>query len=175
MQPQSTPSSQPTRQAIRWAVRSPPGTLALPTTQPQTQQQLHAAQPCREFGHLWGLIWQVPNAAASVFKPGPFAFTLPPNAPKLPTPRPPAAPPALPRPMWARVRCVLNRGARSASTVARLGPLLPQKPTKAWPRAVDKSIATAAGGAAVLGTNPNARELAAEAGAYDVVAVFVEQ
>jgi len=123
----------------------------------------------------WGLIWQVPNAAASVFKPGPFAFTLPLNAPKLPTPWPPTAPPALPRPMWMRVRCVLNRGARSASTVTWLGPLLPQKPTKAWPRAVDKSIATAAGGAAVLGTNANARELVAEASAYDVVAVFVEQ
>ena len=50
MQPQSTPSSQPTRQAIRWAVRSPPGTLALPTTQPQTQQQPRATQPRQEFG-----------------------------------------------------------------------------------------------------------------------------
>ena len=56
-----------------------------------------------------------------------------------------------------------------------MGALLPQKPTKAWPRAVDKSIAMAAGGAAVLGTNANVRELVAEASAYDIVAVFVEQ
>jgi len=77
--------------------------------------------------------------------------------------------------MWTQVQCVLNRGVRSASTVTQLGPLLPQKPTKAWPRVVDKSIAMAAGGAAVLGTNANARELVAEAGAYDVIAVFVEQ
>jgi len=59
--------------------------------------------------------------------------------------------------------------------VTRLGPLLPQKPTKVWLRAVDKLIATVAGGAAALGTNANARELVAEAGAYNVVAVFVEQ
>ena len=56
-----------------------------------------------------------------------------------------------------------------------MGPLLPQKPTKVWLRAVDKLIATVAGGAAALGTNANARELVAEAGAYNVVAVFVEQ
>jgi len=59
--------------------------------------------------------------------------------------------------------------------VTWLGPLLPQKLMKAWPRVVDKSIAMAAGGATVLGTNANARELVAEASVYNVVAVFVEQ
>ena len=59
--------------------------------------------------------------------------------------------------------------------MTQLGLPLPQKPIKAWLRAVDKSIVTAAGGAAVLGTNTNAGELVAETGAYSIVPVFVEQ
>jgi len=52
--PKAHRRSQPTRKAVRWAVCSPLGTLALPTTQPQTQQQPRAAQPHREFGCACG-------------------------------------------------------------------------------------------------------------------------
>ena len=56
-----------------------------------------------------------------------------------------------------------------------MGLVLPQKLMKAWPRVVDKSIVTVAGGAAVLGTSANAGELVEETSAYNIVVVFVEQ
>jgi len=59
--------------------------------------------------------------------------------------------------------------------VTWLGLVLPQKLMKAWPRVVDKSIVTVAGGAAVLGTSANAGELVEETSAYNIVVVFVEQ
>ncbi len=44
-----------------------------------------------------------------------------------------------------------------------------QQPADGQPRTEDRSIVTAAGGAAVLGTNANMEKLAGETGAYDVM------
>ena len=47
------------------------------------------------------------------------------------------------------------------------------QPTEGQPRTEDRSIVTAAGGAAVLGTNANMEKLAAETGAYDIIMLLV--